>query len=143
MKFGFELELFCHDLKDKPEGVPCLVPLGLPYDECGWLVEVRSEPHTDIRKAIALLLAECDAVTEKADKAGIALIKQPTMDIPRDLKVKAARAHGKGILRYRNIYGHENHRTRLATASLHISFTSQQDFGYWEANKDGKTYRTF
>lgn len=133
MKFGFELELFCRTpLKDDKGGDVCLVPTDLPYDECGWLVEVRSEPHSDVRKAIALLNAELEAVTEQATKANIILVQQPLMEVPRALKVQAARKHGKGLINYRNIYGHETHHnsTKLQTASLHISFTNEVDWHY-------------
>lgn len=81
MKYGFELEFFCEKVDPTWDGtlkegmtdspmVPCLVPAGLPYDECGWLVEVRSEPHADLRCAIALLQAEVEKVTEQAKAKG-------------------------------------------------------------------------
>lgn len=135
-KFGFELELFCfrEDPAFKPElgagpapRIPCLVPNSLPMDECGWLVEVRSEPHSDLRKAIALLETELEAVEYEARKANIYLLREPLYEIPRDLKVKAARQHTKGLISYKNIYGHETHRcsTKFATASLHISITNE------------------
>lgn len=124
MKFGFELELFCISADDKP----CLVPAGLPYDECGWLVEVRSEPHSDVRKALALLNAELECVDRQAAEKGIKLLRIPLMEIPRDLKVEAARRHMKGLIQYQNIYGHQTHRcpARLQTASLHVSLTNEQ-----------------
>lgn len=140
MKIGFELEAFCLASRDQgPDKggnmlVPVLVPDGLPYDECGWLVEVRSEPHTDITKAIFLLQAETRTVEAQARKAGVSLSYVPLLDIPRDLKVKAARRHGKGLLAFRNLYGHETHRTRLATASLHVSFTEEKMFTYNRAS---------
>lgn len=142
MKIGFELEAFClkrgEDLikpvteERVPSFSPCLVPDGLPLDECGWLVEVRSEPHTDITKAIFLLQAETRTVEAQAKLKGVSLSYVPLLEIPRDLKVKAARRHGKGLISYRNLYGHETHRTRLATASLHISFTEEKMFRYRE-----------
>lgn len=134
MKFGFELEYFCiNEAKAIGEvDKPCLVPDGLPYDECGWLVEVRSEPHTVIKKAIFLLKAEVEHVEAVAQRKGVKLGKVPLLAIPRDLKVKAAREHSKGRLTYRNVYGHETHRngTNLATASLHISVTEERKFHY-------------
>jgi hypothetical protein len=156
MKFGFELELFCEKVDPSWDGtltdgmldspmVPCLVPSGLPYDECGWLVEVRSEPHTDIRKAIALLNAELELVQQQAKAKGIRLIRKPLYEIPRDLKVQAARLHTKGLIRYQNIYGYETHRcpTRLQTASLHISFTNEREktFRKTDWSIDGKFIR--
>jgi hypothetical protein len=130
MKFGFELEAFVFD----KEGQPCLVPAGLPYDECGWLVEVRSEPHDDPSKAIHLLQAETEKTIKQAEEKGYRLLFEPLFKIPRDLKVSAARRYGKGILQYRNVYGHETHKnkTEFATASLHISVTKEKFFTYYE-----------
>lgn len=133
LKLGFELEFFCRTPFENTEngevgGQYCLVPSGLPFDECGWLVEVRSEPHTSIRKAIALLEADVAEETLRATKKGVILVREPLAEISRELKVKAARSRTKGLLRYKNIYGFETHKcsTKLATASLHISFTNQQ-----------------
>ena len=142
MKYGFELEAFCREpIILGHEGKWILVPTGLPYDECGWLAEIRSEPHTNIIKAIALLQAERKIVEAMADKANCVLVFEPLTKIPRELKVAAARKHGKGLLKYKNIYGHETHkcRTDLATASLHVSFTNEVKFSY----KDGKQPREY
>lgn len=124
MKIGFELEAFCLSTITK---LPILVPGILPMDECGWLIEVRSEPHTDVTKAIYLLGAEQQKVERLAEKAGVSLDLNPLREIPRDLKVQAARRNGKGLIAYRNIYGYETHRnsTRFQTASLHISLTNE------------------
>jgi hypothetical protein len=134
LKFGFEIESFCRGLMspDNPDPKPILVPAGLPYDECGWLVEVRSEPHHAIRSAIYLLKAEMAKVAEQATTAGVALDYVPLMEIPRTLKVQAARRYSKGLLRYKNIYGHETHRcsSKFATASLHISVTNEIAWHY-------------
>jgi hypothetical protein len=138
MKIGFELELFV--TKDDQ---PVLVPTGLPYDECGWLVELRSEPHWDVRKAIALLNTELADVEEKLPKHGVVLVREPLKEIPRALKVQAARKHTKGLIRYRNIYGHETHRcsTKFATASLHVSFTNEQTFRYTSTSGKAETFK--
>lgn len=130
MKIGFELEAFCLDT----EGKPVLVPDGLPFDECGWLIEVRSEPHTSVGKAIALLIGEQKYVEELAAARKVSLSYVPLFAIPRDLKVQAARRNGKGLIQYRNVYGFETHRnsTLLATASLHVSFTEERVFTYSE-----------
>lgn len=134
MKYGFELEAFCttRDLQQASRTIPCLVPYGLPFDECGWLAEIRSEPHTDITKAIFFLKAEQAKVERQAARAGIKLVYVPLMEIPRDLKVQAARTHSKGLISYRNIYGYETHKnpTKLQTASLHVSFTNEKSFNY-------------
>ena len=135
LKIGFELELFCRTFEeDGGGGEYCLVPDGLPYDECGWLVEVRSEPHHDLDKAIALLEAELLIVARAAWKAGVVLVREPLIEIPRELRVAAARIHDKGRISYQNIYGHQTHRCspRFATAALHISLTNSHCFQYFK-----------
>ena len=129
LKFGFELEFF---IVDTLTGQPTLVPPDLPKDECGWLVEVRSEPHEHPLKAIHLLHAETQLVVERAERRGFQLKRQPRMEIPRALKVDAARQNGKGLLRFRNLYGHKTHRNspKEATASLHVSITNAQRYSY-------------
>lgn len=137
IKYGFELEAFCLDFLGKP----ILVPSGLPLDECGWLVEVRSEPHADLGKAMCLLNYEVEQVKKQAIAKAVALEFNPTRDIPRDLKVQARRIHSKGMLKYRNLYGFENHRTKLATASLHISVSNQ--FEVTRYTSKGEAFKTF
>lgn len=126
MKLGFEIEAFCTD----QVGNPILVPDKLPMDECGWLVEVRSQPDENVTRAIYLLKAESEIVQKQADKANVKLEFVPLMEIPRDLKVKAARRSGKGQISYQNVYGFETHRnsSKLATASLHVSFTNEKSY---------------
>jgi hypothetical protein len=67
-----------------------------------------------------------------ADKKEIDLLYEPLFEIPRDLKVQAAKHYSKGQLKYENIYGYETHRcsTKLATASLHVSFTNELERTY-------------
>ncbi len=136
MKFGFELEAFC--IK---EGKPVLVPVGLPLDECGWLAEIRSEPHNDLLKAAYLLNAERAIVEAQTQKLDIQLLYKPLYEIPRDLKVEATRRSGKGQIKFRNIYGYQTHKnpTNLQTASLHVSFTNEQE-GSYQVGKEWKKY---
>lgn len=137
MMIGFELEMFCLDKLGKP----ILVPSPLPLDECGWLVEVRSEPHHNVTKAIHLFLAEMSIVEAQALKAGVNLLMTSLYDIPRDLKVEARRKGVKGLLHYDNIYGFQNHKTNLATASLHVSFTNEKTFAYRDEKNDPRTHK--
>ena len=130
MKFGFEVEFFCRTPitgDDPASGAYCLVPSSIPKDDCGWLAEVRSEPHQDIRKAIALLKAEISLVCRQASKAGVLVVQEPLGKIPRELIAKAARLSNKDAVRYQNIYDHETHRHRIdfAPAATHVSFTNE------------------
>lgn len=139
VKFGFELEAFCLD----SSGAVSLVPSGIPFDECGWLCEIRSEPHVAIYKAIHLLIAEQKKVEIDALKAGVNLHYTPLLEIPRPLKVQAARRFGKGLIAYKNIYGYETHRnsTRFQTASLHVSVTNQAEWHYTDQKDRPQVHR--
>lgn len=133
MKFGFELEAFTFGADEQP----ILAPSGLPKDECGWLAEIRSEPHDNVTKAFALLDAERRIVEKQAKLLGCVLLYEPLFEIPRDLKVEAARRGGKPPIKYRNLYGHQTHKnpTRLATASLHISVTNAELVWFTDSNR--------
>lgn len=128
MKFGFEMELFLVNGAGEPQMVP--VNSGLPYDECGWLVEVRSEPHTNIDKAMALFQFEIEKVKQQVRNAGFFVEQVPFKEVPRNLKVQAARNYSKGRIAYQNLYGHETHRngTKLQTAAVHVSVTNRYEF---------------
>lgn len=140
MKYGFELEAFVVDRAEKP----VLVPPGVPFDECGWLLEIRSEPHSDIDMAIALFKVEKDRVIQKTLSQGVYPSFVPLMIIPRDMKVEANRRYSKGRIQYQNIYGFQTHRcpTKFQTASLHISFTNEQKFDYYD-NKGQHYVKTY
>lgn len=123
IKLGFELESFICD----GAGNPVLVPNGLPFDECGWLVEVRSEPHTEVYKAIALFEAEIEKVRAQVRQTEFHLHQVPIYPVSRALKVQAGRQFKKGRIHYRNLYGHETHRhsTKFQTASIHVTFSNE------------------
>lgn len=138
MKFGFELEAFVL-LGDAPQ----LVPHDLPMDECGWLAEIRSEPHIDPVKAMYLLKAERQLVETKAKALGLSLAYVPLLHIPRKMKVEAARSHGKGQIYFQNVYGHQCHKNSnaLSTASLHVSVTNEQTFHHVDAKGLSQKFR--
>lgn len=138
MKFGFELEAFTFGADEHPR----LTPAGLPMDDCGWLAEIRSEPHDNVTKAFALLDAERRIVEKQAKALGCVLLYEPLFEIPRDLKVEAARRGGKPPIKYRNLYGYQTHKnpTRLQTASLHISVTNEQHFTYYAKDAGTKVF---
>lgn len=139
IKLGFELEAFVFNQNQEA----ILVPNDLPYDECGWLAEVRSEPNADVVRAVYLLRAETTKVLKDAQRLGVVLDFSPLYPISRELKVQAARRFGKGRLAYRNLYGHETHRcsSKFATASLHVSFTNQQEFHYTDQDRQHRIHK--
>jgi hypothetical protein len=147
LKVGLEQEFFCVSSGENNTEIPNLVPKAIPYyDDCGWLFEARGNPSRDIIDAIFSLKAavyRLDASiaaynrNKSADNPELKKGSLPFMTIERDLKVAAARKFSKGLIRYRNLYGHEHHRTRNNefTAGIHISFTNPTEV----RNEDKRT----
>jgi len=133
MLIGLEKEFFL--LKDgKPQP---LTNLGLPCDECGWLVEARGGPHVSIIDAVFSLKSSIykiertlAAINAKlpADEPPYVLSDEPVMKIDRAVKVKCARTFAKGLISYQNLHGYESHRNAVSegTAGVHVSFTKSQ-----------------
>src|SRR3990167_513941 len=132
IKFGLEKEVFLIDIHSK---VPCVVPMTIPHDNEGVQVEFRGFPHECFTEAVYSLLANENVVTRLIEKKypdTYALLKEPLVLIPKEVKLKARRTYVKEILHYENIYGYLNHRQKHneATAGIHISFTDEYSFNY-------------
>ena len=132
IKFGLEKEVFLIDIHSK---VPCVVPMTIPHDNEGVQVEFRGSPHESFTEAVYSLLANENVVTRRIEKEypnTYALLEEPLMLIPREVKLKARRTYIKETLHYENIYGYLNHRQKHneATAGIHISFTDERIFNY-------------
>lgn len=132
MKFGFELEGFCVNAA----GQLCLVPAGIPCDDCGWLVEYRGRPAESVLEAAGLLESEKYRVQKLLYAAGLSDAGIAHAKVPRGMKLAARREHAKGVLRYQNLYGLSP--STADTAGLHVHFT--RPASYWE---DGKAKATF
>lgn len=129
-KIGLEKERFllCH------EGVPMVIPSGLPADSEGLQLEFRGEPHHDATHAVYSLLADEHKVLirvhkemEKQEIEKYTVGEMPVIKVPRDIKLKARRQYNKGILSYENLYGHKRHAVAQSesTAGIHISVTNE------------------
>jgi hypothetical protein len=136
-KYGFECEYWVSTTED---ATPILVPASIPADECGYLAEVRGEPHTDALMAAYMMLAEEDRLRYKAANfvAGkCALVKtNPTRQLTLAFKQDALRRHGKNAhpIERGNIYGKDyNPKDSLSRAGLHVHFSNVQDIT-WTAN---------
>ena len=132
LKFGLEKEVFLIDIVSR---VPCVVPEKIPHDNEGVQVEFRGSPHECFTEAVYSLLANENVVTRRIEKEypdTYALLEEPLVLIPKEVKLKARRTYAKEILHYENIYGHLNHRQKHneATAGIHISFTDERIFNY-------------
>ena len=128
MKVGLEREMF---LLDK-EGNPVVIPLNIPSDECGVLVEARGPPADNITDAVYLLKAEEHRIERNINKRHpnrYTLDDSPIMEIPRLTRLKANRVYAKGLTTYQNIYGFEHHRNKITEqpAGIHISFTNPKE----------------
>lgn len=129
LKFGFEREFFLYK-----KGVISLVPKegGIPMDECGYLVESRSEPHFDPIKAAFLLLAEEFKLRMEVAKAGYKLVLKPFEIITPEFQRQALRHFGKNALPHErgNLWELELpiEQDIVGRAGLHIHFSNPIDF---------------
>lgn len=118
MKFGIEKEAFVYN----EAGEPCLVPPGIPQDDCGWLAEYRGLPCHTMREAVGSVLAEEQRVRELLQVKRLTPSGNDWLKLPRKLKLEARRHHTKGLLRYENLY--DIAPTTKDTAGVHLSFTN-------------------
>lgn len=143
MKYGFECEYWvCKDIVDdalsaKPVNLS-LVPKGLPKDECGYLAEVRGDPHNDPEKAAALFRVEEKRTIDLFEKEGLLLWNgSGAIQLPKKFLYEALLRHGKAANPYGrgNIYG-KSYKPfdRWARAGLHIHFSDEYP------DKDGKMH---
>ena len=123
-KIGLELEEFCID--KKTEGV-ILVPKdsGIPHDGCGWLIEYRGDPCSDITDAVYSLYAKEHKARPTLDKFNVYGLRLPVMKPSKEVRLAARRRFIKSLSKYNNIYGHDSHRNSMAeaVAAVHISVT--------------------
>lgn len=123
-KYGFEKEYFI--LKDKNY---ILVPPNLPYDDCGFLVEARGEPHSDPLTAAYLLLAEEAKIKSKLPR-GTKLGLVDTTTLPVSLIKQALSKFGKNPSNSEtgNLYGLEYQpEDNNQRAGLHVHFSDIVD----------------
>src|ERR1051326_8940348 len=131
LQVGLEKEFFA--LNEENEVV--LVPDKLPRDDCGWLVEARGEPAKDIVEAVFSLRAAVFRINKSLaqynannhpENAQIPLSDAPVMRVYKETRIEAQRRNDKGRIKYRNLYGHDTHRTTLAeaTAGVHVTFSN-------------------
>jgi hypothetical protein len=141
IKIGLEKEMFLLD-KDKK---PVVIPEGLPFDECGLLLEARGKPSTDIYEAVYSLMAEEKRIRDlvKLKYPELIVSDSTVYSVDRKTKVSANRTYAKGVLSYRNIYGFEHHKNNLkeVTAGIHISFTNEHEMTWFTSEEIGDHYR--
>lgn len=119
-KIGLEKEFFLIG----PDGQLVVIPRNLPADDCGFLVEARGRPMSNIVDAVFSL----DAATYRIERQlpdGYHMFDDPFMRVSRDVREEARRHYEKGLTTYQNLYGHRRHRNSTVehTAGVHISFS--------------------
>jgi hypothetical protein len=142
IKYGLEKELFLLDKDNKP--IIIRSDMGLPYDECGFLLEARGAPHKDIYEAVYSLKAEEKRIQDKVYKlnSSYQVLDMSIFKISRDFKREVKRIHTKGLLTFQNIYGFKDNRHSRdeATAAVHISFTNFEVFTYRDKDNQYKEF---
>lgn len=130
MKIGLELEgFFCKD------GKPAVVPVSVPHDDCGWLVEYRGAPHCDPFDAVASLMADRERVKPLIPKDA-EVVFENHMKVDRDVKLAARRTFEKGLLKFQNLYGRRP--SSLDHAGIHVSFTKPREVTYTDGGREKK-----
>jgi hypothetical protein len=121
-KFGLEKEYF---LRRENTDHIFEVPDKYPQDGCGYLVEARGKPCSNIIEAVFSLKAEEYRIKRLVGIDGFCLSDTPVDIVPKDLRLKIARTHTKGLISYQNLYGYESHRNAQneGTAGIHLSIT--------------------
>jgi len=140
LRFGIERGCF---IVDKETGKAVVVPSNLPMDCCGLLVEFRGSPFTSIEDAVGSAMAaelKVERMMANNDElANLELSYLPVMDIDRATRIAAARLHEKGMIEYRNMYGHISHRNKIGemTAGIHLSVTDERTETVMSYDRDG------
>lgn len=131
MKFGLEKEYFL--VKNNKV---IIVPIYIPHDACGLLLEVRGEPKFNIIDAVYSLLAEefklIKMVKGLKKEDNLVVSAEPIMVVDKQTRLLASREYEKGLTKYRNLYGysfHKNNNNEI-TAGIHLSVTSDRTFKY-------------
>ncbi|MCI0557128.1 MAG: hypothetical protein MN733_01430, partial [Nitrososphaera sp.] len=109
------------------------VRAGIPHDECGWLAEARSEPSSELLRAVHNLEFADKSVSRAVAQWNefavatdlVFLMMEPTLPIPRDTLLLARRRFAKGVEKFQNLYGFKCHRNKRSegTAGIHVSVT--------------------
>jgi len=129
MKYGLEQEFFITTNPGNELLIPHQISKLLPIDSCGYLVEARGLPFDNIYEAVYSLKAEVHKIQDMLP-SNVMLINSPVEKLSKDFLFKISRTYVKGITKYQNIYGYNNHKikTNERTAGLHISFTDSVSY---------------
>jgi hypothetical protein len=130
IKYGLEKEYWL--MKGQKVQV---IPVGLPHDSCGYLLEARGQPYPDITDAVYSLKADEDRLyrmVQYGDKipADCTISESPYKTLTADTILKATRYYAKGLTSYQNYLGHAGHavKSTQGTAGVHITVSNEYTF---------------
>jgi hypothetical protein len=134
IKYGLEKEYFVFKPEDLVNPVVC--PGSLNPDGCGFLAEARGEPFTNPINAVYSLLADEHRLQGVAIKLGLVLVAMPIFKVSKTVRTAAGRIYQKGLTKYQNLYGYENHKNvgLEHTAGVHVSVTDGAILSYVNKN---------
>jgi len=123
MKFGLEKEFWFFK-----KGQLSLAEGSLPFDESGYLLEARGKPDNCIRDAVFNLESEIYKIKELVKEYKGKICDVPYILVPESLRFLAGRKFAKGLIKFENYLGYDNHNVDYAkgyrTAGVHISFSN-------------------
>jgi hypothetical protein len=133
-EIGLELELF---LIDKDGNILEPIKYGFPADEMGFLIEIRSEHSNKLEDIERILDSLVKINTDKASLLGFEVQRVPFKEVSKDFQeyIREKYKHYLFPDHTQNIYGkppvshHTGFKENLATAGLHVHFSSRRIFG--------------
>lgn len=125
IQFGLECEFFI-----TKNGEICAVPTKYAGDAdgSGLCLEARSKPYESITEAVYSLKAEIRRITKRVQADGYNILMEPVATVSKAIKRASRRDYVKDILRYENLYGHEDHKHKQTESpcGIHISVTVKE-----------------
>lgn len=129
-KIGLEQEFFLLEVNQDGSYNLVDVPLlGLPFDECGYLVEARGEPNISaINSAYSLLGAvhklgdRVEAVCKREERT-LYLLPESYRKVSPRVRNYFLRKYGKNASRTKNLYGKAPSNNSFLKAGLHVHFS--------------------
>ena len=133
-EIGLELELF---LLDKDNNILEPIKYGFPADEMGFLIEIRSE-HSNRPEDVENILDSLIKINiDKANLLGFKVERVSFKEVSKEFQeyIREKYKHYLFPDHTQNIYGkplvshHTGFKENLATAGLHVHFSSRRIFG--------------
>ena len=132
-EIGLELEMF---LLDREGNILEPSKYGFPADEMGFLIELRTEHSDNPEDIMNSLLLLSDINIKKSQKLEFEIKILPYLEVTQEFQEYISEKYKHSMLpdHTKNIYGikkthHTGFHDNLATAGLHVHFSSRRIFG--------------